>query len=195
MTSTTGASAGASAAGTHAGTALIVLDMINTFDFPRGSALCRAAGDIAPRLASLKTRVKRAGGRCIYVNDNVSDWRAEFSDLVRLAAHGRGADVVRRLAPERDDWVLFKSRHSAFHQTPLASVLREGGLERVLVTGVSAEACVLTTAMDARMLQIEVTVVSDCIAASSAARVRDALAVLRHCDIPCVAARRALRIA
>lgn len=175
-----------------AATALLIVDMINTFDFPRGRPLRQAALEIAPRIARLKRRVDAAGGHCIYVNDNFASWNVDFHALVSLALDSPGREIVEHLAPSSCDWHLLKGRHSAFHQTPLQTVLKENGVERVLVSGVSTESCVLATALDAHIHQFDVAVVSDCVASSSAARRSSALTVLRYGEIPVMSAARAL---
>ncbi|MCD9027586.1 cysteine hydrolase [Luteimonas sp. BDR2-5] len=162
--------------------ALLILDMISTFDFPRGDALRRAAIAAAPGIGRLKRRVRRGGGTCIYVNDNFTAWRSEFPALVALARESKAAPILDHLAPDADDDLVLKPRHSAFHQTPLQFILERTGIRRLLITGVSTEACVLATALDARMFAFDVVVVSDCVASSSPRRRSDALAVLRHCE-------------
>lgn len=174
--------------------ALLILDMISTFDFPRGAPLRRAAIDIAPRLARLKRRVREHGGMCLYANDNTGAWRSDFAALVTLARASKAEPILDHLEPQPDDALILKPRHSAFHQTALHFILESRGIRRLLVTGVSTEACVLATALDARMLEIDVAVVADCVAASSAQRHRDGLSVLRHCDFPVVRASAALAV-
>lgn len=176
----------------NAQTALLIVDMINTFDFPRGRPLRRAALEIAPRIARLKRRVEDRGGRCLYANDNFASWNVDFHALVSLALDSPGRAIVEHLAPSTCDWHLLKSRHSAFHQTPLQTVLQEAGVTRVLVCGVSTESCVLATALDAHIHQFDVAVISDCVASSSEARRTSALTVLRYGEIPVLSAARAL---
>lgn len=173
------------------GTALIILDMINTFAFPRGAGLRRAALSVAPALARLKQRIKAHGGLCVYANDNFSDWSSDFEALVVLARESGGHAILDHLSPEDDDRHVLKPRHSAFHQTPLQSLLHHARIDRILVSGVSTEACVLATALDARILELDVAVISDCVASSSPTRRRDALAVLRHCEIRTIPSSRA----
>jgi len=174
-------------------TALLVLDMVNTFAFPRGPALLRAARAIAPRLAKLKRRVKSLGGICVYANDNFVDWGSDFQTLVTLARQSPGGRLLDVLAPESDDLHVLKPRHSAFHQTALEFLLQQSGVRHVLVTGVSTEACVLATALDAHIIDLDVRVVSDCVASSSPMRRAHALSVLRYGEIPTVSAAHALK--
>ena len=50
--------------------ALVLIDVINDFDFPEAAALLRHALPAAKRIAALKGRAKRARIPTIYANDN-----------------------------------------------------------------------------------------------------------------------------
>ena len=95
-----------------------------------------------------------------------------------------GRSVLEAIAPDADDMHLLKPRHSAFHQTALAHLLQEADVDRLLITGIATEACVLATALDARIRDLDVVVVADCAASGSTARHAHALAVLRDCGVP-----------
>ncbi|MCB1466224.1 MAG: isochorismatase family protein, partial [Rhizobiaceae bacterium] len=56
--------------------------------------------------------------------------------------------IDSRIAPIKGEHVLMKKRASAFHGTPLAGILRSAGVDTILVTGVTATACVRTTICD-----------------------------------------------
>ena len=148
--------------------ALLILDMINPFDFEDAGYIRAAALRIAPRIKSLKQRIKSEGGHCIYVNDNFGLWQSDFRDLIARIAETPGAALAVRLAPGKDDRFVLKPKHSAFFHTPLRLLLDKLGSDNVMVTGIAAEACVLITALDAHMHDIRCRVPSDCIAANSA---------------------------
>ena len=71
--------------------ALLIIDMINLFDFEGGRRLAKEAARIAPRIARLKARFSRAGAPIIYVNDNFMDWRADFKELIAICSHPENA--------------------------------------------------------------------------------------------------------
>lgn len=142
--------------------ALVVLDMINTFDFPNGGRLRAAALRIAPAVARLRTRVLRAGGACVFANDSFGHWRHGLEEVVASARGDRGAAVLELLAPGPDDRFVLKPRHSAFHGTALATVLDELGARRLVLAGIAAEACVLATAFAAHMRDCPVWVPRGC---------------------------------
>jgi len=90
------------------GRALLIVDMISTWDFPGASRVAAGAVAIAPRIAALKARCTRAGVPTIYVNDNRGHWRSDFRELVAVSAkkggaNGAGAAIAGSLAPGKDD--------------------------------------------------------------------------------------------
>jgi nicotinamidase-related amidase len=61
---------------------LILIDVINHFEFPDGEKVLRQAMPIAPRLARLKKRARAAGMSSIYLNDNFGQWRSYVNKLL-----------------------------------------------------------------------------------------------------------------
>jgi nicotinamidase-related amidase len=158
-------------------TALLIIDMINGWEFPDADRLLPQAAAIAPHIAALKARCRRAGVPVIYANDNRGQWRSDFHQVVRqsLAAGGAGARITEQLAPDEDDYFVLKPKHSAFFATPLDLLLQHLQARRLILTGVASDQCVANTAADARMRDYDVVVPSDCIAAHSMARNRRAI--------------------
>jgi nicotinamidase-related amidase len=162
-------------------TALLIVDMISDWTFPDGASLLDAALDIAPRVAALKARCRRAGLPTIYANDNQGRWRSQFSEQVdsALRAGGAAERIATLLAPTRDDYAVLKPRHSAFFATPLQLLLQHLKVRRLVLAGVTTDQCVLLTAADAHMLGFDVRVPADGTATHS--RERHARA-LRHLE-------------
>ncbi len=59
---------------TSATTALLLVDVINDFDFEDSAKLLRHALPAAERIAALKKRLRARGIPAIYVNDNFGQW-------------------------------------------------------------------------------------------------------------------------
>ena len=158
-------------------TAVLLVDVINPFDFPGGAAFARRALAPARVMAGLKARAHLAGVPVIYVNDNFGRWRSNAPELVEWCCqdHMRGAAVVNLLAPSRRDFVVLKSTLSGFYQTPLDAVLQLGGVTRLVIGGFSTDNCVLFTAADAYMRDYGVNIVRDAMAAPTASGHRQAL--------------------
>jgi nicotinamidase-related amidase len=155
-----------SAPDTH-DTALLLIDVINDFEFPRGEELFAQALPMAPRIAGLKKRARAAGVPAIYVNDNFGRWQSKFSDIVKhcLEDGVRGRPFVEQLVPGERDYFVLKPKHSGFYQTPLELLLKHLGAQRLILTGVSTNSCVLFTANDAYMRDMELIIPEDCVAA------------------------------
>jgi nicotinamidase-related amidase len=114
----------------------------------------------------------------IYANDNHGMWRSDFRQVVEISMEsgGAGARITAQLAPGADDYFVLKPKHSAFFQTPLHLLLQHLEASRLIVTGVASDQCVVATAFDAHMRDLEVIVPRDCIASQTTQRDRLALA-------------------
>jgi len=145
-------------------TGLLVVDMISCWDFPDAEKLLPVAAAVSRRIAALKRRCKVAGVPVIYANDNRGRWRSDFNALVELsiACGGRAAKITTTLLPDHDDYFVLKPQQSAFVATPLEKLLGVLRINRLIVTGVASDQCVLSTATDARMRGLEVLIPRDC---------------------------------
>jgi nicotinamidase-related amidase len=161
------------------GSALLLIDVVNPFDFESADRLLRHALPVARRIEALKRRAVQARVPVVYVNDNYGDWHANFAELVERCtgpgAHGRR--FVERVRPEHGDYYVLKPLHSGFHSTSLEVLLDSLGVGTVVLAGVASHICVWFTAIDAYMRGLEVVVPSDCVAAE---RLRDTRAALEQ---------------
>ena len=148
-------------------TCLLLIDVINDFEFPRGEELFAQARQIGPNIAALKKRALAAHIPCVYANDNFGRWRSNLDGIVGhcLRPDSLGRPFVELLLPEPEDYFVLKPKHSAFYQTPLELLLKHFGTERLIITGLSSNSCVLFTAHDAHMRDLQLIVPQDCIAA------------------------------
>jgi nicotinamidase-related amidase len=165
-----------------AGTALLLIDVINDLAFEGSEALIRQAEPMAMRLAAFKRRAARAGIPVVYVNDNFGQWRSDFRRTVahctRAASPGRR--VSARLRPTRSDYFVLKPKHSGFHDTTLDTLLRDLRTRRVIVAGIAGNICVLFTANDAYMRDMRIYAPPDCIVSNTA---EDNAAALRQIHV------------
>ncbi len=161
-------------------TALLIIDMISCWDFPDADKLVRGALEIVPAVRALKARCRAVGVPVIYTNDNHGQWRSDFATLVRESRDcgAPGARITEALAPDPDDYFVLKPKHSGFFSTPLELLLRDLSVDRVLLSGVSSDQCVLVTAAEARMRDLDVVVPRDCVASQS--QVRNAAALVHY---------------
>ncbi|HXF12348.1 MAG TPA: isochorismatase family cysteine hydrolase [Terriglobales bacterium] len=161
--------------------ALLVIDIVNHFEFPDGQELLRHALAIVEPLRHLKERARRADVPVIYVNDNFGQWRSDAGKLLDycLRAECAGRDFVGPLQPDPDDYCVLKPMHSGFYQTPLEVLLRHLGASSLILTGLATDSCILCTTHDAKMRDYDITVVSNCCAARSAKEHEQALEHMR----------------
>jgi nicotinamidase-related amidase len=159
--------------------ALLLVDVINHFEFPDGERLLRHALPIAPKLVQLKKRARAAGIPVIYVNDNFGRWRSQASELVDYCLRPRspGASFVEQIKPDKDDYFVLKPMHSAFYQTPLETLLRYLGISSLILCGLATNSCIVCTAHDANMRDIGLIVPADCSASRTPAEHK---AAIRH---------------
>ncbi len=112
-------------------TALLVIDVINSYDFEDGEQLARSAREAVPSIASLLDRARETDVPVIYVNDNYGAWHSSVDDLVADVVGGAYGDLLKPLVPAEADAFVVKARHSIFYQTPLDYLLRQEGITRV----------------------------------------------------------------
>src|SRR5688500_2140833 len=161
--------------------ALVIVDVINDLQFPGGERLLRHALPMADRLSALKRRAKAAGIPVIYANDNFGRWKSDFRRILErcLQDGARGRPLAQRLAPDEDDYFVLKPKHSAFFATTLHVLLRYLGVRTVILTGLTANSCVLFTAADAFMRDFHLVVPADCVASIDVTDNRRALEHMR----------------
>src|SRR5688572_26854782 len=175
---TTGANADeASVAVPVAGTALLLIDVINDLAFDGSDALVAQAESMAAPLARLKRRATAAGVPTIYINDNFGKWRSDFRQTVAhcTARSSPGRLVSTRLRPTAKDYFVLKPKHSGFFDTTLDSLLEALRIRRVILTGIAGNICVLFTANDAYMRELKLYVPADCVVSNTPAENEHAL--------------------
>ena len=150
-------------------TALLLIDVINDFDFPEGEQLLQLALPVGKNIAALKQRTKAAGIPTIYVNDNFGRWRSDFKKIVAHCRdeNARGKQFVELLLPDEEDYFVLKPKHSGFYSTTLDLLLTHLNAKNLILTGIAGNNCVLVTANDAYMRDYKVFVPSDCIVSNT----------------------------
>ena len=149
--------------------ALLLIDVINDLDFNRGEQLLEFALPMAERIAELKRQARAENIPVIYVNDNFGRWRSDFRAQVEHCSRPDciGRPMVERLKPEANDYFVLKPKHSGFFSTTLDTLLEYLSVKTVILTGVASNICVLFTANDAYMRDLQLLVPRDCVAANT----------------------------
>ena len=152
-----------------AGVALLLIDVINDFEFENGAQLLKQAMPAAQKIAKLKSAAKRLGLPVIYVNDNFGKYRSDFKKIVAhcLEDGVRGEPFVKLLLPDEEDYFVLKPKHSGFYCTSLELLLEHVGSRSLILAGVAGNNCVLFTANDAYMRDFKLFIPSDCTASQT----------------------------
>src|SRR3989440_4451326 len=144
--------------------ALLIIDMINAFDFKGATGMLPRAVAAARAIAALKRRARKAGVPAVYVNDNFGRWRSDFHQILEHCLASPGRRIAELLKPGKEDYFVLKPKHSGFQFTTLDVLLEHLGAETLILTGVAANFCVLFTAHDAYMRDYRLVVPEDCVA-------------------------------
>jgi len=150
----------------HSQVVLLLIDVINDFEFEGGKQLIKHAEPAAQRIADLKRRAKGAKVPIVYVNDNFGRWRSDFRTTVAHCLEGnlRGKRITQLLAPDDNDYFVLKPKHSGFFSTSLDLLLQYLGAQTLILTGFAGNNCVLFTANDAYLRDYNILVPRDCAA-------------------------------
>ena len=143
--------------------ALVSVDLANAWTRPGNPFTCdqeKMDNEIIPGMQKLLAACRANGHPVIHVTTayEITDRSAPFTDMglwhnkipvdvVDLANKDLWA-IDSRIAPVEGEYTLLKKRASSFHGTELAGILRANGVDTILVTGVTACACVRQTICD-----------------------------------------------
>jgi nicotinamidase-related amidase len=145
--------------------ALLVIDMMNTYQHEDAETLAPNVAEIVEPMADLISRAReRDDVDLVYVNDNYGDFTADFDDIVNAGLNGERPDLVSPIAPDKTCQRVVKVRHSAFYASSLAYLLRRLETKRLIITGQVTEQCILYTALDAYVRHFDFTVPRDAVA-------------------------------
>lgn len=162
--------------------ALVVVDMQNDFVRPGAPLEVPDARLTIPAHRELLAVFRRAARPVVYTKFIawpheclLWEWSPECRPPTRCCWKGHRrfyadlgraldcTDVIDELAPEPSDLIVEKFGYGAFHGTPLASLLREQGVESLVVTGTVTQICVEETAREAFHHGFQTTIAADAV--------------------------------
>ena len=164
-------------------TALVVVDVQNDFADPAGGLSVKGGEAVVPVINAEIGRAKAAGAQVVYTQDWHPESTPHFAKdggiwPVHCVAESWGAELhpdlelagpsVRKGANGEDGYSGFTMRDPTTGETiptELETLLRERGVNKVVVTGLATDYCVKATALDAARLGFETTLLTDAIAA------------------------------
>ena len=161
--------------------AILVVDMLN--DFVTGAIGCDRAREIVPATARLLAAAREKGVPVIFCNDcHLPGIDKELKLWGDHAIKGtKGAEVIPELELCDKDYVVPKRRYSGFFQTDLDILLKELGVQTVIITGLHTHMCCRHTSADAYMLGYDVVVAKEATNAFTEEDYVSGLAYLKTC--------------
>jgi nicotinamidase-related amidase len=158
--------------------ALVSIDLANAWTRPGNPFTCdmeKMDREIMPGMQRLLEACRKNGHPVVHVttayqntdrNDPHNDmgmWHYKIPvEAVSLEDKHLWA-IDDRIAPIKGEWVMMKKRASAFSGTPLAGYLRSCGVDTLIMTGVTATACVRTSICDGIQEGFRTIAVRECI--------------------------------
>jgi ureidoacrylate peracid hydrolase len=158
-------------------TALVVIDMQNYYvaeGYPNESPNARA---IAPNINRIAAALRAAGGRVVWVQTDSAQALAKWGNhhkykltpenaarrLKLLSASDDGFKLYGALEPRPEDLYVRKIKFSAMvgESSNLDALLRQHGIEILLIAGTKTNVCCESTARDASMMEYRVAMLSD----------------------------------
>ena len=166
-------------------TAMLIIDMQPTFVAPGSPAEVAAARGIVSNITQTAASLRAKGVPIVWIthaNRSVgsgSDWDGFFNVFVAAEVRQRTIASLAQESPDTHIWHefdiadtdlhIFKNRYSALTQgsSPLERILRSRSIRNLLIAGTKTNVCCESTARDAMMLDFNVVMLSDCLAALS----------------------------
>ena len=152
--------------------ALLNIDLANAWTRPNHAFSCEGMEVIIPGVQRLLEAFRAKGLPVVYTttayevtegpNSDMGLWHLKIPAEV-LKAGTEAVEIDDRIAPIAGEQVIVKKRASAFHGTYLAGFLRAAGVDTVIVTGVTAAACVRNSIEDALAEGFRPIAVRECV--------------------------------
>lgn len=158
--------------------ALLIIDVVESFVGARREDVLTAIEDYRTSCGSLgwdrldNIRTVLAAGRergipVVFTKGSVTD-KYHCGDSVKGTdpddiARSFSAPIPEVIAPLEHEYVLEKTKASAFFGTPLVSYLNRYGIDTLLICGTTTSGCVRSTVVDACSYNYEVFVIEDCV--------------------------------
>jgi nicotinamidase-related amidase len=146
-------------------TALVVVDMLNTYDHPDADVLAESVRGVLGNIEELIRRARASDDTLLfYANDNHERWELSREQLVEQAKAGEHPELIGPIAPQGDEPFIMKGRHSIFYQSSVDHLIQVAGVEQLILCGQVTEQCIQYSALDAYMRGFEVDVPRDAVA-------------------------------
>ncbi|MGC8816297.1 MAG: cysteine hydrolase family protein [Candidatus Hadarchaeum sp.] len=143
--------------------ALIVIDMIH--DFVTGKFGFKGALEIVPRIQQLLASARARGVLVIHARDAHRPGDPELRIWGEHAMAGsKGSEIIPELKPIKGEPIISKHTYDVFQVPRLRKLLREKGVEVLVLTGVVTEICIQHSAAGAFFNGYKVVISEDGVA-------------------------------
>lgn len=146
--------------------AFIIIDVQK--DFFRNGRLKEHRTDLTKHINELTSFARSHNFPVIWVRQ---EFKADLSDVPLVMKrtqtpitieHTKGSRLLEELKQEPTDHEIIKKRYSALFNTNLDELLKNLGVDRLIIGGINTHACVRTTAIDAYQRDYDVIIATDC---------------------------------
>lgn len=159
--------------------ALLIIDVVESFTGRKGISIeesqkeyptsCGArAWSAVDNIKKLLNKFREKDLTVIYVKGNPvtryhcgSATKATQNKAICNKVHS--ASIVKEIAPGKDEFVLEKTKASAFFCTPLVSCLNRLGIDTLYISGCVTSGCIRASVIDAYSYGYKVFVVEECV--------------------------------
>ena len=153
-----------------AATALVVIDMQNSFLHPEGGNFFEQSKPVVPKIQGLLDQARETGQTIIHVAEQHRPGIDDFEGM-KLPEHcvagSDDAAFFEGFGPQGgNEFLLPKRRVSAFFATDLDLLLRERNVGKLVITGVKTNVCVRATVIDGFSLGYRCHVVDGAVASN-----------------------------
>jgi nicotinamidase-related amidase len=180
--------------------ALLIIDMQNDFVLEGRPLKVAGARAVIPKIQTVLAEFRKRALPVFHVlrvhrpdGSDVEITRKELFARSPFAVEGtEGAAIIDELSPAKGEYVLTKTRMSAFIGTELDLMLRTLGISKLFVCGIQTPNCIRTTVFDGIAYNYPIVLIDDATGASSddvhRANVRDmqniGVRIIQTAEIP-----------
>jgi nicotinamidase/pyrazinamidase len=144
--------------------AIVVVDMLNDFTLDDAPLKVEENKKIIPNIKQLIEQ-NRTKSHIVYVCDAHSEFDKEFQIWPKHCLKGtKGAQIVDELRPNSNDFIVHKATYDGFYNTVLDELLKNLGVDKIVIAGCVSNICILHTASSAVLRGYNVEIPLDCIA-------------------------------
>lgn len=150
--------------------ALLIVDMVKDFTEPAGAVYYPETGAVLPNIHRVLGSCRENHLLIVFLKQCMRRGKTDpaFAGMRPNCIEGTGGEELDdSFQVEEGDYVIPKRRYSGFFSTDLDLVLRENGIDTVVITGTKTNCCIRATVEDAFYRNYKVIVLSDCVSTNS----------------------------